>query len=167
MVLNINPLYSANESRNGDINKMQNTPEISQLEDTYIEDLNMLGDWFLQYEYLLELSSELPHIPEKERNEKNKVHGCQSGVWLIMYMKDGKLHLEADSDALIVRGILAIIISLLNDRNIREIITYHPRFISETGLKEQISTDRFQGIMEVIKKIQNFAHKYGENENED
>ena len=136
---------------------MEETLTIQQLEDTYIEDLNMLGDWFMQYEYLLEISAELPKIPEENRSEENKVHGCQSGVWLNLSMETGKVHVLADSDALIIRGMLAVIVSLLDQRTPQEIISYKPCFLEETNLKQQISTDRFQGINSVITTIQQYA----------
>lgn len=130
---------------------------IVDLEDTFIDDLNMLGDWFLQYEYLLEISTELPKIPEKERSAENKVPGCQSGVWLRMSYEDGLIHVTADSDALIIRGILSVIVSLLDEREPEEVAAYRPRFIAETNIKQQISTDRFNGIHSVIHSIQDFA----------
>ena len=136
---------------------MEETLTIQQLEDTYIEDLNLLGDWFMQYEYLLEISAELPKIPEENRSEENKVHGCQSGVWLNLSREKEKVHVLADSDALIIRGMLAVIVSLLDQRTPEEIISYKPRFLEETNLKQQISTDRFQGINSVITTIQQYA----------
>lgn len=132
---------------------------IKELENTYIEDINMLGDWFMQYEYLLELSVEMPKIPEEERSEKNKVKGCQSGVWLSLENNDGIISVGADSDALIIRGILSIVVSLLNNRKAEEIVSYEPRFISETNIKNQISTDRFNGINSVIRTVQDFAEE--------
>lgn len=138
---------------------MENTLSISELENTFIEDLNMLGDWFFQYEYLLEISADLPHIPEQEKTEKNRVPGCQSGVWLVLSFEDGKVKVLADSDALIIRGILSIIVSVLDGRTPEEIVKYEPHFIEETNLREQISTDRFRGIQSVIKSIQQFADK--------
>lgn len=136
---------------------MEETMTIRQLEDTFIEDLNMLEDWFMQYEYLLEISTELTPIPQEQRTEQNKVSGCQSGVWLLLSCENGKVKVLADSDALIIRGILAVIVSLLNERSPEEILAYHPRFIEETNIKKQISTDRFNGINSVIKSIQQFA----------
>lgn len=136
---------------------MEETMTIRQLEDTFIEDLNMLEDWFMQYEYLLEISTELTPIPQEQRTEQNKVSGCQSGVWLLLSCEKGKVKVLADSDALIIRGILAVIVSLLNERSPTEIVAYRPRFIEETNIKNQISTDRFHGINSVIKSIQQFA----------
>lgn len=136
---------------------MEETMTIRQLEDTFIEDLNMLEDWFMQYEYLLEISTELTPVPKEKRTEQNKVSGCQSGVWLLLSCENGKVTVLADSDALIIRGILAVIVSLLNERTPEEILAYHPRFIAETNVKKQISTDRFNGIHSVIRSIQQFA----------
>ncbi len=133
---------------------------ISELEETFIDDLNMLGDWFLQYEYLLEISTELPKIPEEKRTDQNKVPGCQSGVWLDVGFENGKVCVVADSDALIIRGILSVIVSLLSNRTPGEIVAYVPRFIEETNIKQQISTDRFNGIHSVIKSIQDIAQMY-------
>ncbi|MCU6761462.1 Uncharacterized sufE-like protein ygdK [uncultured Roseburia sp.] len=138
---------------------MEEALTITRLEETYMDDLNLLDDWFLQYEYLLEISSDLPHIPKELRTEENKVHGCQSGVWLLLSEDNGRIYVQADSEALIIRGMLAVIVSLLNGRKADEIVCYTPRFIEETNLKTQISTDRFHGIHEVIKNIQNFAGK--------
>lgn len=139
---------------------MEEKMTIAELEDTFIDDLNMLGDWFLQYEYLLEISTELPKIPEEQRTAESKVPGCQSGVWLDLSFTDGRIHVTADSDALIIRGILSVIVSLLDDRLPGEVVAYVPRFIEETNIKQQISTDRFNGINSVIKSIQDLAGKY-------
>ena len=133
---------------------------IAELEDTFIDDLNMLGDWFLQYEYLLEISTELPKIPESQRTDENKVPGCQSGVWLDIQYDNGKVLVTADSDALIIRGILSVIVSLLSNREPGEIVAYVPRFIEETNIRQQISTDRFNGIHSVIRSIQKVAENY-------
>lgn len=134
---------------------------IQELEHTYIEDLNMLGDWILQYEYLLQISADLPRIPIKERTGERKVKSCQSGVWLDLSYDDGKINVAADSDAMIIRGMLSVIVSLLNGRTPEEIAGYEPQFISGTAIGRQISTDRFKGIHAVIKTIQDFAEQFG------
>ena len=101
----------------------------------------------------------MPKIPEDKRSESNRVKGCQSGVWLLLDYKDDSIKVQADSDALIIRGILAIVVSLLNERSPEEILAYEPRFIQETNIKNQISTDRFAGIHSVIRTIQDYAAK--------
>ena len=133
---------------------------IQELENTYIEDLNLLEDWILQYEYLLRISSDLPRLSSEKRTEENKVHGCQSGVWLDLSWKNGRIKVAADSDAMIIRGIISIIVNLFQDRSPEEIVHYQPRFISETNIGRQISTDRFRGIHSVIRTIQDYAKSF-------
>lgn len=130
---------------------------IAELEKTYIDDLNMLEDWFLQYEYLLEISSDLPKFSEKDKTDANKVKGCQSGVWLNLSNQGDIVSVKADSDTLIIRGILAIIVGIFDGQDKNEISTFEPSFIEETNIKNQISTDRFNGIYSVIKTIKNYA----------
>lgn len=130
---------------------------ISEVEQTYIEDLNMLEDWFLQYEYLLEISSDMPKFSPDKKTDENKVKGCQSGVWLSMSNNEDIIHVQADSDTLIIRGILAIIVGIFDGRSKGEIATFEPSFIEETNIKNQISTDRFNGIYSVINTIKKYA----------
>ena len=136
---------------------MDKNMTISEVEQTYIDDLNMLNDWFLQYEYLLEISSDMHKIPIEQKTDENKVKGCQSGVWLVLKCVGDKLHVEADSDALIIRGILAIIVGIFDGRSKDEIASFTPSFIEKTNIKKQISTDRFNGINSVMDTIINFA----------
>lgn len=130
---------------------------VQELEQTYIDDLNTLDDWMLQYDYLLQISAGMPKILDEEKTDENKVPGCQSGVWLKMHEKCGKIYITADSDALIIRGILSIAVGILNERTPEEIAAYNPRYIEETNIKKQISTDRFQGMNSVIDKIKQYA----------
>ncbi len=142
---------------------MEQALSIPELEASFIEDLRQLSDWFLQYEYLLAISADMPHIPEAERAEAARVPGCQSAVWLLLDYTggpDGVVRVRIDSDALILRGILSIVYALLDDRTPEEIIGYTPRFIEETNIKGQISTDRFHGIQTVIQAIQDFSHEH-------
>ena len=130
---------------------------IAQAEQSYIEDLNMLGDWFLQYEYLLRISAPLPRIPPERRTEDKRVKGCQSGVWLELAYRGGRVFVAADSEALIIRGILSIAVYLLNGRTAQEIADYTPRYIEATEIRRQISTDRFNGLRSVIDTVRAFA----------
>ncbi|MCC8123781.1 MAG: SufE family protein [Oscillospiraceae bacterium] len=139
---------------------MDHTLSLAELEDSYIEDLNTLEDWFLQYEYLLAISADLPHVAQEERTCLTRVRGCQSGVWLVLEYTDGKVGIRADSEALIIRGILSIVVRLLDGRTPEEIVAYCPRFIADTNIGTQISTDRFRGIHTVIETIQGFAAQH-------
>lgn len=130
---------------------------ITEYEQTFIDDLNELDDWFLQYEYLLQISADMPHIPAERRTEENRVKGCQSGVWLEMEYTDGKVHVNADSEALIIRGILSIAVYVLDGRTPGEIISFSPRYITETNIRKQITTDRFNGLSSVVETVKAFA----------
>ena len=130
---------------------------IAEAEQSYIDDLNTLEDWFLQYEYLLRISADLPRIPEDRRTEDKRVRGCQSGVWLELEYEDGRVWVRADSEALIIRGILSIAVDLLNGRTAEEIAEYRPRYIAGTNIKKQISTDRFNGLASVIDTVKAYA----------
>lgn len=143
---------------------MTDNMSVSQVEDTFIEDLNNLGDWFLQYEYLLEISADIPHIESQDRTQERRVPGCQSGVWLILDYVDKKVRIRADSEALIIRGFISIYILILDGRIPEEILSFHPRFIEETNIKNQISVDRFHGLHSIIATIQDFAAKCLEKE---
>lgn len=132
---------------------------IAELEQTYIDDLNTLGDWFLEYEYLLRIAKDLPALREGEHTDANKVKGCQSGVWLGLSFENGLVRVRADSDALIIRGMISIIVSLLDDRTPQEILDYRPRYLEETNLSREITQDRFNGMHAVIRSIQDYAQK--------
>ncbi len=130
---------------------------IEEAEQSYIDDLNTLEDWFLQYEYLLRISADLPRIPPERRTEDKRVRGCQSGVWLELEYDGGCVRVRADSEALIIRGILSIAVYLLNGRSPGEIAAWDPRYIRETNIRKQISTDRFNGLSSVIDTVKAFA----------
>ena len=130
---------------------------IAEAEQSYIDDLNTLEDWFLQYEYLLRISADLPRVLPEQRTEENRVKGCQSGVWLVLEEDGGRIRVRADSEALIIRGILSIAVYLLNGRTAAEIAGYEPRYIEETNIKKQITTDRFRGLSSVIDTVKAFA----------
>lgn len=136
---------------------MEENLTLREMEDSFIRDLNELGDWFLQYEYLLAISGELAHIPAEERTEERRVQGCQSGVWLKLSCREGRIRVLADSDPLIIRGLLAIIVFTLDGRTPEEVASYEPRFLTQTELHRQISTDRFRGLNAVVGAIRDFA----------
>ena len=137
---------------------------IKEQETQLIDDFADLGDEMLQYEYLLNLSCGLDILAEGERNEANQVEGCQSGVWMELSKENGRLHMRAYSDSLIVRGILAMIGLLLEQMLIRmvrrgagEIANHRFRFLQETFLKDQLSAERSGGIRSVLDKILRFC----------
>ena len=130
---------------------------IRKQEQEFINDFNELNDWFLQYEYLIELTCGMHELEAEKRTEQTRVAGCQSGVWLGLENTGGVISVKAYSEALIIKGMLAVIVSLLSGRSAQEIMAYEMRFVDETPLREQMSTDRFKGMSAVVDTIKAFA----------
>ena len=130
---------------------------IQEQEQQLIDEFNSLGDWFSQYEYLLNFAAELP-MNDSFRDAAHRIPGCQSGVWLqLKHTDDDRIHVSVESDSLILKGILALYVLLFDQRTPAEISDFRPRLIQATALHEQISTDRFRGIQSVVEIIQKFA----------
>lgn len=135
---------------------------IQEKQEQFITDFNELDDWFMQYSYLIELTTEMEELNESEKIEETRVAGCQSNVWVIIEYHDKKLRIKADSDALIIKGILSVIVHLFNNQTPDSILNTDIDFIEKTALKEQLSTDRFKGMMAVIDRIKYLAFKYND-----
>ena len=118
---------------------------ITEEQAEFINDFNEIDDWMMQYSCLLELTADMKPVSDEEKNEQNKISGCQAD------------HVRADSDSLIVKGIVAVIAALFDKRTPQEICGAHIDFLEKTPLKEQISTDRFHGMQTVIRKIQDYS----------
>lgn len=131
---------------------------IREQEDRLIEEFRDLGDWFSQYEYLLELTAQLPPIVADKRTDSHRIPGCQSGVWLWLdRTPQNRIRIWVDSDSLILKGILCLFVILFDNRPAAEIAQHHSTLVEQTVLKEQLSTDRFQGIQSVVRIIQDYA----------
>jgi SufE protein probably involved in Fe-S center assembly len=133
---------------------------IQEVEDQIVEEFSIFDDWMDRYNYLIELSKELPLIAEKDKNEQNVIKGCQSRVWVNAEYKDGKLHFTADSDAIITKGIIALLIRVLSDRTPQEILDNDLTFIDKIGLKENLSPTRANGLLAMIKQMKLYALAY-------
>ena len=123
---------------------------LAEAEQSFIDDFNELEDWFLQYEYLLAFVSDCKTLTSDEHNEENRIKGCQSNAWVVCERSGDKIFVRADADALIIKGILGVMVSLLSGRKYSEVKGYSPRFLDETALKDQLSTDRFRGMHEAF-----------------
>ncbi len=132
---------------------------IRELQDEFIRDFNEIGDWLFQYSSLLELIPDMKPLLPEEKNDETLIHGCQAKLWVVTeYDPETDLVLvRADSDALIVKGIVAVIVALFDERHPEEILEAEINFLERTPLKEQISTDRFRGMQMVINRIRTFA----------
>lgn len=137
---------------------------VQEEERAVIEEFSVYDDWLDKYEYLIELGKSLPIIDEKEKLDANLINGCQSRVWLSSSYKDGKIHFTADSDAIITKGIIALLVRVYDGRTPKEILSSDFSFIDKIGLKENLSPTRANGLVSMIRQIKEYALKYAEQE---
>ena len=130
---------------------------IKDIQAGIIEDFEMFDDWMQKYEYLIDLGKELTPIEEKYKIEDNLIKGCQSRVWLHAEKRDDKIIYTADSDAIMTKGIIAILINVLSNQKAAEIVSADLSFIDAIGLKEQLSATRANGLVSMIKKMKLYA----------
>jgi cysteine desulfuration protein SufE len=122
-----------------------------------VEDFSMYEEWLDKYEYLIELGKNLESYPEEKKTDDKLIKGCQSRVWLDSKVEDGKLFFTADSDAIITKGIISLLISVYSGRSPKEIADDDFGFISEIGLKENLSPTRANGLVSMIERIKDLA----------
>ena len=130
---------------------------IKDIQTGIIEDFELFEDWMQKYEYLIDLGKELVPIEDKYKTEDNLIKGCQSRVWLHAERQDEKIIYTADSDAIMTKGIIAILIRALSNQKAAEIISADLSFIDTIGLKEQLSATRANGLLSMIKKMKLYA----------
>ena len=133
---------------------------INELQDEVVEEFQDFTDWMDKYQMLIDLGNELAPLDEKYKNEQNLIDGCQSRVWLQCDYKDGKLVFTADSDALIVKGIIALLIRVLSGHTPSEIMDADLYFVEKIGLKDHLSPTRSNGLLAMIKQIRMYALAY-------
>ena len=122
-----------------------------------IEDFSLYDEWLDKYEYLIELGKSLEVFPEDKKTEENLIKGCQSRVWLDAEERDGRLYFTADSDAIITKGIISLLIGVYSGRTREEIAGDDFGFVAEIGLKENLSPTRANGLVSMIETIKNLA----------
>jgi cysteine desulfuration protein SufE len=130
---------------------------IKEIEENIIDEFSMFDDWMQKYEHIIELGKELPLIDEKFKTDDYIIKGCQSKVWLNAEMKDGKVIYSADSDAIITKGIISLLLHVFNNQTPQEIISAELTFIDEIGLKEHLSPTRSNGLLSMVKQIKTYA----------
>jgi cysteine desulfuration protein SufE len=132
--------------------------EILEIEEQIVEEFELFGDeWEGKYEHLIDLGKTLPKIEEKYKTENNIIQGCQSLVWLHSEMKDGKIFFSADSEAIITKGMVALMIRVLNGQSPDEIINAKLAFVDKIGLKEHLSPTRANGLVSMINRMKRDA----------
>lgn len=134
--------------------------DLKEAQQEIVEEFSVFDDWLDRYNYLIELGNALPELDPAYRTSEYLINGCQSKVWLHAELEDGKMKFNADSDAIIVRGIVALLVKVLNDRTPAEILGNELFFIDEIGLRQNLSPTRSNGLLAMIKKMKLYAMAY-------
>ncbi len=135
--------------------------DIKKIQEEIIEDFALFDDWTDKYEYIIEEGKNLPSMPEEKKTDKNIINGCQSKVWIDAHLtEDNKMKLEADSDAIITKGLTALLIRVLNNQTPEDILNADLFFIEKIGLSQNLSPTRSNGFSSMIKQIQMYALAY-------
>lgn len=134
--------------------------EIKDIEQEIIDEFSLFTDWMEKYEYLIDLGKSLPLPEEADKTDENLIEGCQSRVWLTCSMVDGRLNFKADSDAIITKGIISLLVRVFNNQKPEDVLASDFSFIEKIGLKENLSPTRANGLVSMIEKIRNYASTY-------
>jgi len=130
---------------------------INEIQSELVDEFSMFDDWMDRYEYMIELGKSLPMIDSQYKKEENLIKGCQSKVWLHAELEGNKIVYTADSDAIITKGIVSILIRTFTNQSPSEILSADTNFIDEIGLKEHLSPTRANGLVSMIKQIKLYA----------
>ncbi|MFN3942061.1 MAG: SufE family protein [Flavobacterium sp.] len=130
---------------------------IAQQQQEIIEEFSFFDDWMQRYEYIIELGKTLPIINDQHKTDENIIKGCQSKVWLYADFKDNKVLYEADSDAILTKGVIALLIRVFNQHSPEEILEASTDFLDQIGLKEHLSPTRANGLVSMVKQIKLYA----------
>ncbi|MEL0275603.1 MAG: SufE family protein [Flavobacteriaceae bacterium] len=130
---------------------------IQETQQEIIEEFSLFEDWMQRYEYMIELGKSMPIIPKEFKTDDNIIKGCQSKVWVHAQLDQDKLQFSADSDAIITKGIIAILIRAFSNQHPKDILAADTDFIDKIGLKEHLSPTRANGLVSMIKQIKLYA----------
>lgn len=130
---------------------------INEIQDSIVEEFSIYTDWMEKYNYLIEIGKELGELPGENKNEQNLIQGCQSRVWLHAELKNGAIVFSADSDAIITKGIIGLLLRVFSNHSPDEILNAEVNFIDRIGLKENLSPTRSNGLVSMLKQIRLYA----------
>lgn len=133
---------------------------INEIEDEIADEFSFFDNWQDKYEYIIELGKKLKDFPEEAQIDENKVKGCQSSVWLVTATEDGNIIFKADSDSAIVKGLIALLVRVLNNRTPDEILEAKLEFIDKIGLRQHLAGTRTNGLAAMIKQMKMYAMAY-------
>ena len=130
---------------------------IEKIQKDIVEEFNLFDDWQDKYEHLIELGKEMETLPEKHKNQSNIIDGCQSNVWIVAEFKNKKIKFLADSDAIITKGIISLLLRVFSEQSPLDILNANYNFIELIGLKKHLSINRASGLESMINKIKEYA----------
>ena len=139
---------------------MNNPRSINEIQDEIIDEFSMFDDWMQRYEYMIELGKSLELVDEKYKTDEYTIKGCQSKVWVFAELKDQLIQFTADSDAIITKGIIALLLRVFSGQKPKDILDTELYFIDQIGLKEHLSPTRANGLLSMIKQIKLYAVAY-------
>jgi len=139
---------------------MDDNKTIPEIEAEIVEEFSLFDDWESKYEYIIDLGKKLPLLEEEYKIDENKVRGCQSTVWLVADYRDGKVFYKAESDAVIVKGLISMLIRVLSGQTPEQIINAKLNFIEQIGMTTHLAQTRSNGLLSMVKQMKNFALAY-------
>lgn len=139
---------------------MADNMTIQEKENEIVEEFGLFDSWDDKYEYIIDLGKKLPALDEKHKIDSNRVRGCQSVVWLTAEYRDGKVYFSADSDAVIVKGLISLLIRVLSGHSPEEILSTKLEFIERIGMTSHLAQTRSNGLLSMVKQMKNYALAY-------
>jgi cysteine desulfuration protein SufE len=139
---------------------MNDHKTIEEIEKEIVEEFSLFDSWDDKYEYIIDLGKKLPPLEDKYKKDENRVRGCQSTVWLVTDYKDGKVFYKAESDAVIVKGLISMLIRVLSGKVPDEIVNARLDFIRDIGMMTHLAQTRSNGLLAMVKQMKNYALAY-------
>ncbi len=133
---------------------------IEDIEKEIVEEFSLFDNWDDKYEYIIDLGKKLPPLEDQYKKDENKVRGCQSTVWLVADYRDGKMFYKAESDAVIVKGLISLLIRVMSGQTPDDIVNARLDFINEIGMMSHLAQTRSNGLLAMVKQIKNYALAY-------
>ena len=132
---------------------MADTPTIPAIEDEIVEEFSLFDNWEDKYEYLIDMGKKLPILEDAHKKEENKIRGCQSTVWMVSEYRDGRIFYKADSDAMIVKGLISMLIRVFSGQKPADIVAADMKFIDAIGMSTHLAQTRSNGLRSMIKQM--------------
>ena len=139
---------------------MSSHQTIEEIEKEIVEEFSLFDSWDDKYEYIIDLGKKLPPLEDRFKKDENKVRGCQSTVWLVADYKDGRMYYKAESDAVIVKGLISLLIRVMSRQTPDDIVNAKLDFINQIGMMSHLAQTRSNGLLAMVKQIKNYALAY-------